>query len=125
MLEILITLFTFILLFGNNYAQFCNNHDLNYSQNYHLCPPHMDIDSCSSDEEESQRDYPLEIRISAIKNLKKLLKSNENQYRHGFLSTAMQNTYCIKDRARYYLLKRWINPFLAKHSTIKNLKLFT
>lgn len=122
--KILITLFTFLLLFWNNFSLNDPLCPYNYALNYPPCPSRMEIDT-SSDEEESQRDYPIEVRISAVKNLKKLLKANENQYKHGFLSTAMTNTFCIKDKNRYYLLKRWINPFFAKHPTIKNWKQLT
>lgn len=69
---------------------------------------------------EIPRDYPVIVRISAFTELKKLFETNENKYKHGFLSKAMGTCYCIRDSSRYYLLNRWVKPYFKKHETIKN-----
>jgi len=60
--------------------------------------------------------YPGVCRIAALKELQKLIKNNNNTYKHGMLSQAMANCPIIKDSNRYYLLSRWIKPFLLKNN---------
>ena len=60
--------------------------------------------------------YPGRCRVDALQELQILLKNNNDKYQFGMLSKAMKKCPIIKDSNRYYLLKRWMQPFLLQQN---------
>ena len=67
------------------------------------------------------RDYPILCRISALRNLKSIMKEN-GKLPHGAFAEAMSKCYIIKDRKRAYLLRNWVKTWLAKRKNGMKIK---
>lgn len=60
----------------------------------------------------SEKHYPPQSRIRALKNLKFLISANNGKFKKGMFSESMSTCFVIKDENRAYLLRRWIKPFM-------------